>query len=91
MFATSMSSVAEIESAVLKLPPKDLAIFAAWFESQRAALVSAEAGGGSLRTRLQRLTRDERRSLAVHAAEASARHYASHPGDVLPDLVDEPV
>jgi hypothetical protein len=85
-----MSSVAEIESAVLKLPPKDLAIFAAWFESQRAALASAGAGDGSLRTRLQCLTREERRVLAAQAAEASARHCAQHPEDVIPDLVDEP-
>ncbi len=84
-----MSSIAEIESAVLKLPPKDLAAFVTWFESHRTALTSNQ-DGGLLRARLQRLTREERRRLATQAAESSARHYARHPEELLPDLVDEP-
>jgi hypothetical protein len=38
-----MSTVAEIETAVEKLPPQQLREFVAWFEERQALLNSSEA------------------------------------------------
>jgi hypothetical protein len=50
MVVRTMSSIEEIEKAVANLPPRDLAIFSAWFEAfeagrfDRQILQDAEAG-----------------------------------------------
>jgi len=83
-----MNSVHEIETAVSKLSAEELDVFAVWFASLQPA-ISQRRRAFATGIHSRRLSREERRVLAIRAAEQSAASYAGHPEDLLPDLVDD--